>query len=132
MQIVHDFPPIIDRIREVFPLDGNEIFAWGETIYNPTGNKLPVWLIEHEKVHSRQHSDVGGPEKWWDRYLVDPEWRYQQELEAHQREYRSFCAYNKDRNKRVKYLQMIARRLASPMYGSVVKPGEAMRRIRNG
>ena len=130
MQIVNEYPPIYEQAAEVFPLSGNEIFAWGDTIYYPKGGEIPVWLIGHEKVHSRQQG--GNPEVWWSQYLVDTQFRYEQELEAHQVEYRVFCKNNKDRNKQVKYLHAISRRLASPMYGSVVNFGEAMRRIKHG
>lgn len=130
-QIRTEYPPNIDLIAEKFPLKGREIFAWDGVIYNPSGSKLPPELIEHEKVHFRQQG--GNPEVWWSRYLSDDDqWRYEQELEAHIVEYKVYCHHNRDRNKRVKYLQMIARRLASPMYGSVVKFGEAMKEIRNG
>lgn len=127
MKIVEAYPPIIARIAEVFPLKGGEIFAWGDTIYSPSGVDIPVWLIEHEKVHQRQQGE--DVEDWWDWYLVDPQFRFKQELEAHQVEYRVYCRETKDRNKHVRYLLAIARRLASPMYGSVVTAREAMKAI---
>lgn len=125
-----DFPPNIEEIRNVFPLRGGEIFAWDGTIYNPGGGTLPQWLIDHELCHFAQQD--GDPEIWWDRYLVDEKFRYEQELEAHQEEYSSYCRHNKDRNMRIKYLQLIARRLSSPMYGSVVTYREAMKNIKGG
>ena len=130
MEIVNERPPIYDRAAETFVLTGNELFAYGDKIYNPGGINIPEWLIDHEKVHAKQHEKFGGPEAWWDRYLIDPEFRYHEELEAHQVEYRSFCLYNRDRNKRVRYLMLVARRLASPMYGSIVSLLEAKRRIK--
>lgn len=130
-EIRHEFPPNIDAIREKFPLKGGEIFAWDGIIYHPNGTRLPPELIEHEKVHFAQQG--GNPEVWWSRYLSDDDqWRYEQELEAHIVEYKTFCRYNKDRNRRVKYLMLIARRLASPMYGSVVSPAQAKKEIING
>ena len=129
--IEHDFPPNIDAVREKFPLKGGEIFAWDGIIYNPSGAKLPPELIEHEKVHFAQQG--GNPEVWWSRYLTDDDqWRYEQELEAHIVEYKTYCRHNRDRNKRIRYLQMIARRLSSPMYGKVATFGQAMKEIRNG
>ena len=129
VEIVNDKPPIYDQAAEMFPLKGGEIFAWAGTIYNPGGRPIPDYLIEHEKEHFKQQEAVGGPEAWWERYFADPEFRYQQELEAHQREYRAYCATHRDRNARTKYLIMIAGRLASPMYGSVTTRAKAMKLI---
>lgn len=123
-------PPNIETLREVFPLTGREIFAWDGVIYNPSGSRLPQELIDHEMTHFRQQD--GDAEGWWARYITDVAFRLEQELEAHQVEYKSFCKYNKDRNKQARYLQLIARRLASPMYGGVLSGREAARRIKSG
>lgn len=127
----HEHPPNIEAVAEKFPLKGREIFAFDGVIYNPSGCKLPPELIEHEKIHFRQQG--GNPEVWWLRYLGDDDqWRYEQELEAHIVEYKVFCQHNRDRNKQVKYLHLIARRLSSPMYGKVATFSQAMKEIRNG
>ena len=128
MQIVNERPPIWDRAAEVFPLQGREIFAWGDTIYNPGGFDIPVWLVEHEKVHQLQQA--GDPEAWWEQYLVDTEFRFHMELAAHQREYRSYCENNKDRNKRLQYKRVVAKKLSAPLYGNMITAFDAMRRIK--
>jgi len=128
VRIIPEFPPNIDVIRAKFPITGFEIFAWNDTIYNPSNNRMPVWLIEHEKVHFRQQN--GDPESWWARYMTDDEWRLEQELEAHRVEYRVFCRFNKDRNLRSRYLMEISKRLAAPMYGGIIQRMDAYRRIR--
>lgn len=128
VKIEKKYPPNIDKIREHLVLGGNEIFAWDGIIYNPSGGFLTVPLIEHEKVHFKQQN--GEPEKWWDRYLADPEFRLEQELQAHQTEYRVYCRQIRDRNKQAQYLFGISRRLASPMYGNILSQQEAMKRIR--
>jgi len=117
MDIVVDYPPNIDEIRKVFPLTGQEIFAWGNQIYNPSGSKLPQWLIAHETVHKAQQGK--DPQAWWDRYLIDPPWRFEQELEAHRVEYAHYCAAGFNRNRRRAMLKALARRLSSPMYGRI-------------
>ena len=123
-----EFPPNIEAIRLVFPISGSEIFAWGSDIYNPSGKYIPEWLLAHEAVHCKQQGEYISD--WWARYLIDSEWRLTQELEAHQVEYRSFCKHNKDRNARIRYLDGIAGRLSSPLYGSIIKKSEAISLIR--
>ena len=123
------FPPNIEEIRKVFPLTGEEIFAYGNTIYNPSGITLSPELQAHEEVHAKQQAF--DPRGWWDRYLIDPQFRLEQELEAHQVEYRTFCRNHKDRNLRNRYLMAIAKRLSGPVYGSIVSQKEARKLIRN-
>ncbi len=118
MKQVTGYPPNIEEIRQVFPLKPGTIFAWGDTIFNPSGDKLPSWLIAHEQVHQRQQD--GDPETWWARYLIDPKWRFEQELEAHRAEYNMFSlSVLGNRNKKRAFLKSLARRLSSPMYGNI-------------
>lgn len=128
MRIVIGFPPNIESILEVFPITGSEIFAYGDTIYNPSGASLTPALIAHEGVHSRQQGD--DVEGWWDRYLVDEKFRFQQELEAHQQEYKTFSHFHRDRNTRFHYLAAIAKRLAGKLYGSLVSAKDARKLIK--
>lgn len=130
MEIVIDRPPIYDRAAKVFPLQGREIFAWGDKIYNPGGFDVPAWLVAHEEVHSLQQVEAGSPQAWWDQYLVDVEYRFQQELAAHQREYRSYCEHNADRNKRARYRSVVAKKLSAPLYGNMITRFDAMRRVK--
>jgi hypothetical protein len=127
MEIVEAFPPNIAEIREVFPLKGRELFAYGDIIYNPSGLNIPNELIAHECVHQEQQGE--NVEDWWKKYLTDPAFRYIMELEAHQIEYQVFCDSEKDRNVRAKYLMAIASRLASPLYGKIVSLKEARKQI---
>ena len=122
-------PPIIEKIKGRFPdLTGNEIFAYDNVIYNPSRGALPPWLIEHEKVHFKQQGN--DPDGWWDRYLVDDEFRFAMELQAHRVEYRVFCKHHKDRNHRAMYLLALSRRLASDMYGNITTVRHARKMIK--
>lgn len=138
MKIIPDWPPNIDSIRAVFPLPEGVIFTYGDTIYNPYSGKITDALIAHESVHHIQQTEYmdsniegdDGIEGWWKRYLINPEWRYSQELEAHQAEYKAYCSRYLDSKKRVRFLLDIAGRLASPMYGSMVDLQGAIKAIR--
>ena len=127
MEIIIDRPPIYDRAAKIFPLQGREIFAYGDRIYNPGGFDIPAWLVAHEEVHQLQQA--GDPEAWWEQYLVDAEFQFNMELAAHQREYRSYCEHNKDRNKRLQYKRLVAKKLAAPLYGNMITTFDAMRKI---
>lgn len=128
MEIIIDKPPIYDEAAKVFPLQGREIFAWGDKIYNPGGFTIPAWLVAHEEIHSMQHLETS-PEAWWERYLVDIEFRFNEELEAHVAEYRAYRMYNKDRNKVAAYKRIVAKKLSAPLYGNMITVSDAMKRI---
>ena len=115
-------------LREKFNPGPNAIFTYGDTVYNPSGGVLTPELRAHEAVHIKQQEEVGAA-AWWDRYLIDVEFRLAQELEAHRVEYQTYCKTMKDRNKRSKFLNIIAVRLASPMYGGIINSTQAARQI---
>ena len=76
-------------------------------------------LVAHEAVHGARQDKIG-VENWWRRYISDPEFRLAEEIPAHQVEYLAVCAGETTRGQRRAYLTSIAKRLASPLYGSVI------------
>lgn len=127
--VVDDWPPNIEDIRAVLPVTERNIFAYGHTIYNPGGGRLPLELIAHEEVHFQQQAEEG-PVKWWAKFLADPKFRLDQEIPAHRVEHRVFCKYNRDRNEQAQHLRRLGQRLAAPMYGSLLTVNQAMKAIR--
>lgn len=128
MQILKEFPPNIEAIRKRFLLSGNEIFAYGDTIYSPGGVDLPDSLLRHEEVHEKQQGD--DPEGWWARFLKDDKFRLDQEMEAHIVEYQTICKKVTDRNERVKAAAHVAHKIASATYGRMISYRKAMDIIR--
>lgn len=135
MKVVQEYPPNYDDICKVFPEVKDKkgvLFCWGTTIFNPGGDPLSKPIMAHEELHcAQQHFGNLLPSKWWARYLEDLTFRYDQELAAHAREYKVYCDLHKDRNVQVQYLYLIANRLASPMYGSMVKASMARQDIKD-
>ena len=127
--ILAELPPNIDQIRKAFRLSGREIFAWDGVIYAPASRGLPPHLIEHEKIHFRQQREVGGPQAWWNRYVEDPRWRLEQEMEATIVEYRVYSTTH-GRKQRRAFLDVLAKRLSSPMYGGMITTKAAKARIK--
>ncbi len=120
--VVVGVPPLFDLIDAKFHIKGKPvIFAWNDTIFNPSGAPVSNELGCHELVHCRQQN--GDPEAWWRRYIDDAEFRLAQEIPAHRVEYGEFCLHNRNdklRNNRRHYLHLVAARLASPLYGNLV------------
>jgi hypothetical protein len=131
MNIIHSFPPNINKIRKVIDLSQNRrcVFTYGEDIYNPFGGYIDEPLGLHEATHSFQQEDVGGAEFWWDRWLSDTRFRVEQELVAYGHQYRRYCELEKHRNKRAVYLFTLAQDLASEQYGKAISLADARKRI---
>ena len=139
MKIVTTLPPLVDEILLVFPTakPARAFFTWGDTIHNPWGAKVLASHIAHEQVHAnRQGSD---PESWWRRYLIDPQFRLDEELPAHQAEYRWHCLQPGSdrpvtgwRSRRAFCLHHIAGRLSGPLYGGLISYPHAKQAIAAG
>lgn len=123
-------PPNAGAIEKVFPgvTSGERpiFFCYGRVIYNPSGADIPLQIIAHEAVHSLQQK--ASILDWWDDYLYEPQFRYEQELEAHQAEYQFFRMLN-NRHFSRQYLTGIAERLAGPLYGNMTTRTKAKRLI---
>lgn len=120
MNIVAEYPPIYDKIVEaVGKPPETAVYTYGDTIYNPTGNELDEFLIEHEKVHQLQQEAIGGPVNWWAEWLALPLFRLVHELGAYQAQYRAFAKKHKDRNDQARYARGLASDLCGAMYGHV-------------
>lgn len=113
MKVIKAYPPNYTKIRAAFPhIAGRTtvIYAYGDRVYCPSGNKLPDSLLAHEAVHGeRQGSD---PDGWWAQYMSDGEFRLNEEVLAHRAEYRFL------KRAGAKDTDYVARRLCSPLYGA--------------
>jgi hypothetical protein len=129
LPIVKDYPPLIDEIDAAFNVRGKAIFyAWaGAGIYNPLGVLIPPQIHAHEWVHIRRQGD--DPVTWWRRYIAEPEFRLREEIPAHRAEWRAYKDRHANERKRKHMLDSIVRRLASPLYGSLIDESEARRLI---
>lgn len=122
-----EWPPNIERISEVFPAVGYAVaaagtssqqgilFAYGEDIYNPAGIRISYALMRHEYRHCARQWQAN-PEAWWEKYLTDDEFRYEEELIAHVDEYLAQAKNTKDRNARARLEMSTAARLVAPLY----------------
>lgn len=131
MKIVKSYPPNWSEIRAAFKsaTQPGVIFCYGDTIYNPSGDELSDALLAHEAVHSHQQGN--DPAGWWSRYIKDPPFRFEQELLAHQAEYRSL-ARDGSRHVRRSVLKQLSVRLAGPLYGQCISRKRAAELLLRG
>ena len=113
-----DFP-LIGRYREIFPINENTIFAYDHKIY--CNHELPDHLIIHEMVHHMQQ-DKYGLETWVDRYLHDPQFRLDMEVQAYRTQIKSI----KDGKAKARTLILSAKDLSSPLYRDLLTYKQAI------
>ena len=125
-------PPNLEASAAVFPAarKPGTFFSWGDLIYNPTGVMLPPQIIAHELVHGQRQE--GCIEDWWNQYLTDKDFRFNEELLAHVAEYKLIHDTQPLRNARRHALRFISARLASPLYGRVIGEEQAKKLIMDG
>lgn len=134
MKIIKTFPPNWPEIAKHFPVKGKQgiLYAYGNILYNPSGVEVSPWILRHEEVHGRRQLGEEGDERmsvkrWWDEYIAYEDFRYKEELLAHQREWQSYVEQMGDVNGY--YLDAIAKRLSSPLYGRMVTFEQARKAI---
>lgn len=132
MKIIHDLPPNYEQIIEVFPEVAKNklvVFTWGPAIYVQTAtDKLPMDLDIHEQYHWQRQKETS-IEEWWAQYLVDPDFRAQEELGAYQRQYK-YARRHYSRSVFSEILDNIAHDLSGPIYGNIYAYEEAKDAIR--
>lgn len=132
MQVIFERPPNYAKIIAAFPHVADSktvLFCYGNFICNPGRAELSSRDHAHEQVHcDRQGAD---PEAWWDRYLIDTAFRFDEELHAHVAEYAHAAGNAQHRRERRYYLNHIAARLAGPLYGRLVTTEGAKRLLKD-
>ena len=139
MRIIVDWPPNIDALREAFPIEDRTdvVFSYGDRVYSPGSPHISPSIQAHERMHcARQMICAGGVEAWWLAYIADPSFRLAEEIPAHRAEYQWWAArtgadkpVDGFRSARLYHLTHIARRLSSPMYGSMINLAAAKRAL---
>lgn len=117
------------------------VWTYGDTLYNPGDIYVPDHLMAHEQTHSVQQDKyfeeaadaytvtAAGKDAWWKRYLADPEFRLEQELQAYAVQYAFFCEHKRDRNERFRFALQLARSLSGPLYQLPITLSDARKAI---
>lgn len=133
MDVQYTLPPnyreIVDHFGPVVTVPG-VMFTYGPVIYYPGGrrrNPISPALMAHEGVHSRRQG--ADPAAWWARYIADKQFRYVEELVAHQMEYFVACD-GAGRSIRRRSLAVIAARLSGQLYGKMTTLAAAKEAIK--
>lgn len=126
-EIREEYPPNYEEIKQYIDIVGHPAFPWGNIIYNPFKKEIPPDVIYHELVHTEQQGD--NIEMWWKKYLMDIEFRFDQEREAYAKQYH-FIKDNLGAKIAKEALDGLADDLSSDLYGLKISKSEAATFIR--
>lgn len=129
MNIEKAYPPNIADIRAHLSPSKEAVYCYGDIVYNPSGNELPEDVWWHEAVHMKQQEQWTSPQVWWSKYLLDPAFRLEQEVEAYRAQY-AFIKEHYPYSARKAALFELASHLRSPMYGLKLTHGKAESMLR--
>lgn len=132
MKVINARPPNFAAIVKIFPLAVNAgtIFAYDGDIYAPgRRSELPSCIIAHELVHLERQKEIGA-DLWWQRYLEDEKFRYDEELLAHRAEYQALARMAPSRQMRRQALAHVAKKLSGALYGRMVTVNQAKDEIK--
>lgn len=129
MKQIVDYPPNYQEIRKHFTAPKNTYYTYGNTIYNPDGNEIPEDILFHESIHSKQQQHFGVPELWWARYIIDKDFRQNQEVEAYKKQL-DFIKKHTNSKIAKEALEEMARNLSSNLYNLGISYQQAYTLIR--
>jgi hypothetical protein len=119
--------PLFDKVKELFPIGYNTVFAYGNTIF-VNQDITDYGLLVHEITHLFQQKNYG-LEKWWKKYLKDEKFRTAEEAEAYSKQYA--CYLKKDVKRAEVMLNNIAEELSGPLYGGIISVENAKKLIKD-
>lgn len=130
MKVIHSYPPNYEQIIQAIPDVKNTptiIFAYGDTLYIPSGATIDDHYMVHEEAHGAEQLQMG-VDVWWEHYLAEPRFRLEQELIAYRAQYKDLEA-NYPRHIRKATLVKISKDLSGAMYGKIVDKNKARQLI---
>lgn len=123
MKISNRIPAIYYTLKKKFGINWDKgiIITYGDTVY--CKYSISPDLEIHEGTHIKQQNEYGVKE-WWDRYLVDVEFRLSQEKEAYKNQV-DFAFKNFSKKQAEFILDKCAIDLSSYIYGNIITYDQA-------
>lgn len=131
LKLSTDVPAMAQKLLESFGvrfIEDNLLITVGNTCHCHNGNIFNERsdLFVHEWVHMEQQEKMGVGE-WWKKFLDDPKFRLEQELEAYKLQWNYIKDIIPDRNKRFPFKKNIVNHLSGKMYGGLLSYANAWR-----
>ncbi len=123
IKIIQGYPPNYQQIASNFPVTENQIYAYYPNIYKTREDDIEPSILLHENIHCERQKHQG-VEKWWYNYIMDKDFRLEEELCAFGAQYA--FAQTVYRSKQCqKMLHEMSVNLSSPLYGNIIDKNKA-------
>lgn len=127
MEIINNWPPNIEDIKQALEINEKCVFCYGDKIYAPDAHEIPPEIIYHESIHSKQQGN--NPKEWWYKYLLNKGFRLDQEIEAYAKQLAFVKKYTNSKRTEIE-LEEEAKALSGKEYGNLLTFDEAKTFIR--
>lgn len=128
-KIINAYPPnYADILASGCKPDEKTLYPFGEVLYNPSGQDIRPDILYHEHIHQIQQNNQ--PEIWWQKYLLDPLFRAEQEIEAYAKQVMWVKEKTKDTEFAEYGIEESAHKLSSEIYNLNLTFHEAKTLIR--
>jgi hypothetical protein len=126
MKFSYKCPPIYKRLHDDFGVEWKDglVITYGDTVH--CIRPLTPDLVAHEQIHIDQQLAFG-VEAWWDKYISDAKFRFDQEVKAYKNQAFFINVHVIDHNQRFSIKHRLAMDLSGPMYGMLCTYTEAMK-----
>lgn len=130
IKIVNSYPPNFDLIKTMMPhANETHTYCYGDTIYVPDGHTVPPDIVFHESIHTKQQGK--DPDAWWHRFVTDPDFRLEQEIQAYGEQYKWVREHVMGARFQKWVLENMAKALSGHAYGDLISYAKAESAIRN-
>lgn len=125
MKISKEKPACWDKIAAAFPItwESGIIVTYAGVVHCSSGH-ITDDIAVHEAVHIRQQRDMD-PDEYVDRFIADPKFRFDVELEAFRAQAAYIRAMENNERRANDVIEGMARHLSSEKYGSIISYEEA-------
>lgn len=130
-------PPNWEMLMAAMPLmkwEDGIIVTYGDTYYSQRA--IDDDHIVHEETHVRQQAAAGGADAWWNKWLMDANFRLHEELEGYQNQYNYLRQKWMDLNRNERRLRLrkmaewIATTLSGELYGRIITYDRALQLLK--
>lgn len=128
VEIKNEYPPNWDLIKMHLNPPEHSVITVDGVIYNPSKNPIYPDILEHEKVHILQQKN---DPSYLSKYLTDPKYREEMEIEAYHRQYQYLKEEVKVSTKDLKHFLYEMAQALSRDYKLDLDYGKAESLIRN-
>ena len=122
--------PYIQEYKKRFPITKDTIFVYKDTIYTDKKEEEFYYDVVHHEIRHLHQQKEHGADNWINRYINEPEFRLEQEVDAYRYQLKKVLKTTNDKGEYLNILTECITNLSSPLYGNIISYAEAERLLK--